>query len=228
VHLRALFAGLTIAAALWLVPAAAHAQAPEPRDCSQVDWAAVGYTDAEQRGSPADAPSWVDQHRQSCIDVVGVDETAYETGFIQGLTAFCTPRRAFDLGRAGETYVGWCPADQAEAFAIGLRDGRRVRTAQSALSEVNDVSRRLNIERREAQQAFEQSGPSRLTAPVGGQRSFQMGREYQDALADQRVQQFRQIAQMERVAETVEDVTAGREEQVETLRSEFGDRYGEW
>lgn len=225
-QLRALFAGLVLAAAFWLTPHAASAQ--EARDCSSVDWSAVGYADAEQRGSPADATSWVAQHRETCIDVVGVDEAAYESGFIQGLTAFCTPRRAFDLGRAGETYVGWCPADQAEGFARGLRDGRRVRVAEAAVSEVQSVSRQLRTRQRDMRNQQDQAGPSRSTAAVGAARSFQMGAAYQEQQMVQQVEQNSRLARVEQALNAMEDVAAGRQEQLEDLRTEYGDRYGAW
>lgn len=225
-HLRVLFAGLALVAAFLLTPAAAHAQ--EARDCSRVDWHEVGYTDAETRGSPADAPSWVEEHRATCMDVAGVDEGAYEAGFIQGLSAFCTPRRAFDLGRAGETYVGWCPADQAEAFALGLHDGRRVRVAESAVSEAQSVSREVRARRREAYSQTEQARANQATAALGASRAFQMGAAYQEQQMVQRAEDFSGLARIDRAVETMENVTEGRQEQLETLRAEFGDRYGAW
>lgn len=225
-QLRAVFAGLAVAAAILLMPKAAQSQ--EARDCSTVDWSAVGYADAEQRGSPADATSWVAQHRETCMDVVGVDESAYESGFVQGLTAFCTPRRAFDLGRAGETYVGWCPADQAEGFAQGLRDGRRVRVAEAAVSEVQSVSRQLRTRQREMRNQQDQAGLSRSTAVVGASRSFQMGAAYQEQQLVQQMEQGSRLARIEQAVDAMEDVNAGRQEQLEALRAEFGDRYGAW
>lgn len=225
-QLRALFAGLTFAAAFWLTPPAAHAQ--EARDCSAVDWSAVGYADAEQRGSPSDATSWVDQHRETCIDVVGVDEAAYEAGFIQGLTAFCSPRRAFDLGRAGETYVGWCPADQAEGFAQGLRDGCRVRVAEAAVSEANVVTRQVRSRQREMRNRQDRAGHNRTTEVIGAQRAMQMGAAYQEQALVQQMEQNMRLARVEQALNTMEDVSAGREEQLDELRTEYGDRYGEW
>ncbi len=226
VQLRAVFSGLAFAVALWLTPQAADAQ--EARDCSTVDWSAVGYADAEQRGSPADATSWVDEYRHTCIDVVGVDEAAYESGFIRGLTAFCTPRRAFDLGRAGQTYVGWCPADQAEAFALGLRDGRRVRVAEAAVNEVASVSRQLRARQREMRDQQDRAGANRATSVIGAERSFQMGAAYQEQQLVQQMEQTSRLARIDQAVNSMEDVTAGRQEQLETLRAEYGDRYGEW
>jgi hypothetical protein len=233
-HLRALFAGLAVAVAFCLVPQA-RAQSSEPRDCSRVDWQAEGYRDASTRGSPSDATSWVEQHRQSCMDVVGVDEPAYETGFIQGLTAFCTPRRAFDIARAGGTYVGWCPADQANAFAIGLRDGRRVRTAETAVTEARQETREQRWRERQRRDEIRQTQIDRSreimtntsmadTTPLS-ELLFNSGdRTRSDQLRGQREQ--RQMAEVQAVSSAQEQEAAG--EDLATLRAELGDRYGEW
>lgn len=230
-HLRVLFAGLTVAAAFFLAPQA-HAQ--EPRDCGAVDWRAVGYADADARGSPADAASWVEQHRQSCIDVAGVDEGAYETGFIQGLTAFCAPRRAFDLARAGQTYVGFCPADQANAFAMGLRDGRRVRMAESSATDASRTTRREEWRGRERRNQAQQTRVDRSrnlvastamsSQPLSELLFSQGDRGWDDVQREQR--------QQTRVAEVrAEDAGIAEtyaQEDLETLRAELGDRYGSW
>lgn len=231
-HLRALFAGLAFAAAFFLVPAANAAV--EPRDCSAVDWRAVGYEDASTRGSPSDATSWVEQHRQSCMDVVGVDEAAYESGFIDGLVAFCTPRRAFDIGRAGDTYIGWCPAEQAEAFARGVRDGRRVRVAETASLGARRTARREEWTERQRREDIRQTQVDRArervsnTAMSGASLSellFQNGdRSRSDILGEQRTQ--RRIAEVQ--AEEAADEQADAEEDIAALRAEFGDRYGVW
>lgn len=230
-HLRALFAGLAVAAAFLLVP---NAHAQEARDCSRVDWQAVGYQDAEQRGSPADATSWVEQHQRTCVDVVGVDEAAYEAGFIQGLTAFCIPRRAFDLARAGQTYVGWCPADQAEAFALGLRDGRRVRMAESVATTVRQEERRQQWREREQRERLRQQQVDRArdrvanTAMSGASLSdllFNQGdRGWDDTMRETRTQ--RRIAEVR--AEDAALAEAVVAEDLEALRAELGDRYGAW
>lgn len=230
-HLRALFAGLAFAAAFFLSPAYAQT---EPRDCSAVDWQAVGYQDAETRGSPADATSWVAQHRESCIDVAGVDESAYETGFIQGLTAFCMPRRAFDLGRAGETYIGWCPADQAQAFARGIRDGRRVRVAEQAAVGAARESRRQEWREREQRERVRQAQVDRARARVsntamsGASLSDELFHNGDRRVADIVSEQQAQLRVTEVRAEDAEIAEAHLDEDLAALRAEFGDRYGVW
>lgn len=222
--LRALIAGLAFAAAFAFLPSSASAQ--QAPACADVDWYAQGYTDAERNGSPEDATSRIGEHRGRCTGEEAIDQPLYETGFITGLADFCTPVRAFQLARGGGNYGGWCPAELAEAYAIGLLDGARVRRAEQAVSDIRPISREARARERESQNQHDMQPYTRDFAVIGRMRAFQVSRI--ETRMQQQVNNNRQFAAAEQAAEEVAVAVDNREAYLAELREEFGGKYGAW
>ncbi len=109
--------------------------------CRNADWFEVGRVDGLS-GVPTEASTYVNR----CVSLgVAIDEELYNGGWQRGLVDYCTPERAFDAGRSGESYSGVCPANLEVAFLKRFKLGERI----SALEKKNiliesEVDRKLS------------------------------------------------------------------------------------
>ena len=109
--------------------------------CRNADWFEVGRVDGLS-GIPANASTYVGR----CVSLgVAIDDELYTGGWQRGLVDYCTPDRAFDAGRSGESYSGVCPANLEGAFLKRFKLGERI----SAIEKKNiliesEVDRKLN------------------------------------------------------------------------------------
>lgn len=220
--IRLLVIGYVAAVVVLLSPEARAAVEP-----SCADWYASGFTDGEQHGSPADATSRIEEHAAQCGAPRDVDRAAYEQGFELGLREFCTPARGFAYARSGQTYAGWCPEDLADGFAQGYADGLRVHDVEHVLSEARFAERRLREIRTDARNDVDRARIERAVAPLyartqGGGRAAADRRDYAF------MEQTSDLGRIERHLMTIQGVLPEIEEQLSELRTEIGDRYGEW
>jgi hypothetical protein len=110
--------------------------APEPQvtaeTCRAENWQALGRQ-AGEAGEPASA---VDALAAACAPFGPPFEVAWALGYEEGLAAYCTPERGYELGFSGTPVAVTCPADRQAAFdrayVRGRRDGARARPAVHA------------------------------------------------------------------------------------------------
>lgn len=79
------------------------------KQCANIDWQAVGYQDGAN-GLDATA---ITRHQQACA-ASGVlpNVAAWQQGQQAGHKQYCTPLRAYQLGREGIAYRNTCPPEQ--------------------------------------------------------------------------------------------------------------------
>lgn len=85
----------------------------EPEQCASVDWQGVGYQD----GLLGRDANYVQKHGERC-GKAGVTpsqsnwQSLWEQGRQNGLKRYCTPLRAYQLGREGINFNNVCPPEQ--------------------------------------------------------------------------------------------------------------------
>lgn len=90
-------------------------------ECQLADWRAIGYED----GLRGRASSQISEHRQACAKHgVVPDQSAYRTGYQEGVREYCVPEKGFELGKRGASYNGFCPEDLQQGFLEGYRHGK--------------------------------------------------------------------------------------------------------
>jgi len=112
-------------------------------ECALADWRALGFDDAAQSGAYR-----FNERAQSCAEKgYSADIGAYQTGFANGMVAFCQPARAFAFASDGGTFSGVCPAELEPDFRAAFMDGERVHDAEGALEEARSEVSRLESRR---------------------------------------------------------------------------------
>ncbi len=99
-------------------------------ECREADWEIIGLED----GSAGMPLSQIGQHRKACAEYgVKPDIGEYQLGHTDGVRLFCSPRKGYELGKAGRGHHEVCPSDLRAAFVAAYDNGRDVHNAQRAL-----------------------------------------------------------------------------------------------
>lgn len=81
----------------------------KPEQCATTDWQAMGYQD----GLLGRDAGFIQQYANRCAKAgVQPNQTLWETGRQNGLKRYCTPLRAYQLGREGINFNNVCPPEQ--------------------------------------------------------------------------------------------------------------------
>lgn len=92
-----------------LVSGCATTSRLKPEQCLSADWQAIGYQD----GLLGRATDYITRHAERCSKIgVAPNRASWEQGYSQGLKRYCTPLRAYQLGREGIALNNVCPPDQ--------------------------------------------------------------------------------------------------------------------
>ena len=97
--------------------------------CKFADWFEVGRVDG-LNGVSIETSTYVG--RCKALDTP-VDQELYSAGWERGLVDYCTPDRAYDAGRTGESYGGVCPKNLEAKFLKRFKLGAEI----SALEKKN-------------------------------------------------------------------------------------------
>ncbi|MCX7556163.1 DUF2799 domain-containing protein [Xanthomonadaceae bacterium JHOS43] len=112
-------------------------------ECQRGDWYAIGARD----GRSGHTSERLSDHGKACAKHgLGVDGRAYDAGYTEGLREFCTPLRAFTLGRDGGTYYRQCPSDTEGDFLAAYDLGRDVHLAEQELAQLEQEIESLRKE----------------------------------------------------------------------------------
>tara|TARA_R110002096_G_scaffold416576_3_gene619560 strand:+ start:4771 stop:5346 length:576 start_codon:yes stop_codon:yes gene_type:complete len=107
-------------------------------ECLVADWRTIGYQD----GSQGRSEQWLERRGEACAEFgVAPNMEEYLGGRVQGLSAFCQPRRGFDMGLRGNRYDNVCPQNLEGAFLYAYQDGRGLRDRRA---NVNAIEQELN------------------------------------------------------------------------------------
>ncbi len=118
-------------------------------ECRKADWEIIGLED----GSAGRPITYIGRHRKSCAEYgVKPNMSNYRLGHVEGVRIFCTPRKGFELGKAGRSHNDVCPVDLRVSFIAAYDNGKdlfaakkamndtqnRVKSAQQRLDNIND------------------------------------------------------------------------------------------
>jgi len=114
-----------------------------PEQCAGADWRALGFQDASNNGVQN-----LSARADSCAKAsIAPDQDAYQSGFAQGMVAFCRPAHGFQFAADGHTFAGICPDDLEPKFRPAYQDGQIVaradQDAQEARSQVSSLESRI-------------------------------------------------------------------------------------
>lgn len=115
--------------------------------CRAGDWRGIGFAD----GAQGRAPDYVERHQKACAKVgVAPDVRAWLAGRQEGLSRYCTPAKAYEVGRSGRSIAPWCsPAQLAQMRPAHDRGrayyeiGQDIASERQDLRELDDLIRAL-------------------------------------------------------------------------------------
>jgi hypothetical protein len=136
---------LRAAAMLAALLALASCETLTPDECRSADWYQIGVADgAEGRGTDR-----IELHRRACAEVgVSPDAAAWLRGRTAGLRQYCTPARAYEVGRRGGQIAAGCTADELVAMRPAHRWGETWWQIGLEISEVESDIRAAEAELR--------------------------------------------------------------------------------
>ena len=112
-------------------------------ECVAADWRAIGVGD----GRNGRLPDYIAQHRKAC-ESAGIipDAKAWSEGRALGLPSYCTPDRAYRLGRSGRHVAPVCPAGAEPALEAANSHGRTYFGLTREISDLRSEIRSLQSE----------------------------------------------------------------------------------
>ncbi|PWR01590.1 hypothetical protein DKT77_15760 [Meridianimarinicoccus roseus] len=129
-------------AALVLLSALAACASLSKEECRGGDWRGIGFTD----GANGRGPEHIERHRKACakVDVVP-DMAAWLEGRKAGLQSYCTPAKAYDVGRSGGSIAPYCSgaqlAQMRPAHDHGMAWWETQQDINALRSDLNEVER---------------------------------------------------------------------------------------
>lgn len=89
--------------------------------CRAGDWRGIGFADGAQGRSP----DHIARHQKACAKVgVTPDLQAWLAGRQDGLDRYCTPAKAYEVGRSGRSLAPYCTPAQLASMRPALDRGR--------------------------------------------------------------------------------------------------------
>lgn len=135
--LRALWRGLLLAGLCAGLTGCASMSRDE---CVNNDMYNKGLADGEQ----GYAASRLASHQDACGEYgIRLDGDSYMAGRAEGLKQYCTQARGEQVGRAGGSYQGVCPAPQEAAFMRGFKRGKMFYEIEQKQAELDRIRKKL-------------------------------------------------------------------------------------
>ncbi|MBC7714773.1 MAG: DUF2799 domain-containing protein [Rhizobacter sp.] len=102
-----------------------------------------------QQGRAGSPKKYTDELRNTCLSRnPNLDLEAYEKGFMQGWNEYCTPTKAFEMGKRSDNYISFCPADREsqfrEKYLIGKHYFELKDVEADIVSKMNDIRPNIN------------------------------------------------------------------------------------
>lgn len=184
-------------------------------ECVAADWRSLGYTDAERSGADR-----FGERAESCAENgIGADRSAYQTGFAEGMYAFCQPQHGFDFARRGGGFSGYCPAELESDFRYAFADGQRVHEVTSRLESARSAIRTAESERRQIDEDLRDRERALAEATTDEERE-----RWRNAIA----QLYRERRDNDRDLREAYENVRHYERLVSDLRFDIGMRWGPW
>jgi hypothetical protein len=146
--------------AIFALTGCATSKADKAAACAQKDWYEIGRRDGAQ-GKTEDRLA---QYRKDCRMAEEGQWTAmYTNGRNAGLVEYCAPDNAFELGRAGISYLYVCPSTVEPGFLQSYRRGQQARAFEIRSQELDAKISTVNTRLLQTQSDFERH---RLTSEL--------------------------------------------------------------
>jgi hypothetical protein len=102
-----------------------------------------------QQGRAGSPKKYTDEIRNTCMGKnPNIDLSAYELGFYKGWDEYCTPTKAFDMGKRADQYVSFCPAEREaqfrEKYLLGKHYFELKDVESSIVEKMNDIRPNIN------------------------------------------------------------------------------------
>ncbi len=111
--------------------------------CLAADWARIGFAD----GTEGKSPQHIQAHARACADVgVTPDQRAWLRGREQGLRLYCTPEKAYRVGRRGGSIREGCTAAELTRMDPAYDWGRNYWRIELEIDDLRSDIRRINHE----------------------------------------------------------------------------------
>lgn len=115
-------------------------------ECVSADWYQVGVSD----GAEGRSTQRIEQHRQACAEAgVSPNVQAWLAGREEGLRMYCTPGKAFQVGRSGAALAPDCKPEELNQMMPAYRHGERYWLIGQEIQEVESDLRTLRSEIRD-------------------------------------------------------------------------------
>jgi hypothetical protein len=102
----------------------------DKEECQVADWRVIGYED----GANGRELSYLGNHRKACAKYgITPDMARYESGRLEGLREYCTPRNGYDLGKSGRKYNSACMPPMETEFREAWSHGIEIYKARTQL-----------------------------------------------------------------------------------------------
>lgn len=113
-------------------------------ECRTADWYQIGVTD----GSAGRGLSMLEAHRRACAEVgITPIAEAWMAGREEGLRHYCTPARAYQVGRSGSSISEGCKPEELSAMSPAFQHGQSYwrigQDIQQVESDIRDVRKDL-------------------------------------------------------------------------------------
>jgi len=116
-------------------------------ECRAGDWRGIGFSD----GAQGRAPDYVERHQKACAKLgVAPDVRAWLAGRQEGLSRYCTPAKAYAVGRGGRSIAPYCTSAQLSQMRPAHDRGRAyyeieqdIAAERRDLRELDDLIRAL-------------------------------------------------------------------------------------
>ena len=114
-------------------------------ECRTGNWFDIGVED----GANGRLPGFLASHAEACADLgITPDRVAWEKGRQTGLPQYCTPARAYDVGRRGRDLSPACPVGQLPALESANARGQEWHRITERILDLEDDIRDINAELR--------------------------------------------------------------------------------
>lgn len=107
-------------------------------ECQSADWYQIGVVDgAEGRG-----PDRIDSHRKACADVgIAPSPERWLAGRERGLRLYCTPGKAYEVGREGHSIRAGCTQAEMRRMSPAYEHGRNYWRIEQEIDDIEwDIS----------------------------------------------------------------------------------------
>lgn len=123
------------------VPILAACATLDEDECRSGNWEAVG----ERDGADGRSERFVQNHFEACAEYgVQPDVAEWEAGRQDGLEYYCTPQRAFEIGRRGRYISPVCPTSQIKELTYQNDRGLRLHHIEREIRQIENEIDAIN------------------------------------------------------------------------------------